>query len=36
LKTVTLHDMATMKDEDFGQLFRALDNEMKDMIFAAG
>ena len=35
-KTVTLHEMATMKDEDFGTLTREVDNEMSDLIFAAG
>jgi len=35
-KTVTLHEMATMKDEDFGRLTREVDNEMSDLIFAAG
>jgi hypothetical protein len=35
-KTVTLHDMASMKDEDFGQLIKEADNEMNGLIFAAG
>ncbi len=35
-KTVTLHEMATIKDEDFHKLTRAVDNEMSDLIFAAG
>jgi len=35
-KTITLHDMATMRDEDFDQLTRETDNEMNDMVFAVG
>lgn len=35
-KTITLHDMATMKEADFEQLTMEMDNEMNDMIFATG
>lgn len=35
-KTITLHDMATMKEADFEQLTMQMDNEMNDMIFATG
>ncbi|NVN92731.1 MAG: GNAT family N-acetyltransferase [Desulfuromonadales bacterium] len=35
-KTITLQDMATMKEDDFGQLIKEADNEMGGLIFAAG
>ncbi len=35
-KTITLHEMATMPEDDFDQLTREVDNEMDGMVFAAG
>jgi ribosomal protein S18 acetylase RimI-like enzyme/two-component sensor histidine kinase len=35
-KTITLQEMATMEDKDFHTLTREVDNEMSDLIFAAG
>jgi GNAT superfamily N-acetyltransferase len=35
-KTITLHEMATMPEENFDQLTREVENEMNGMVFAAG
>jgi GNAT superfamily N-acetyltransferase len=35
-KTITLYDMANMPEEDLDPLTREVDNEMNEMVFAAG